>query len=91
MLLHMRTSIVLDDKLYRDAKALAAKAGTSLKALVEEALQEILVRRTAPQGRKRLRLVTFGGRGPHSGLNVNSNADLYDFLDREAGAGPTGR
>jgi len=52
----MRTTLRLDDELYRRAKAAAAEQGMSLTRLVEEAIRERLDRSAPSPPRKRLRL-----------------------------------
>jgi hypothetical protein len=53
MLLHMRTTINLDDHLFREAKATAAREGRTLTDLFEQALRDALAARAAPR-RERL-------------------------------------
>ena len=58
----MKTSIDISDYLFRRAKAVAQKNGTSVKALIEEGLRHIL---SANEKKKDLKpkLLTFGGDG----------------------------
>lgn len=58
----MRTILSLDDELHRLAKSCAAEHGTTLTALVEEALRARLTER---RGKRRppVRLPTFKGEG----------------------------
>jgi hypothetical protein len=55
----MRTIISLDDELHRQAKSFAAEHGTTLTALVEEALRARLAERRASSTAQSAR----GGRG----------------------------
>jgi hypothetical protein len=51
MLLHMRTTINLDDQLFRAAKTVAAREGRTLTEVFEEALRDALAardKRTTP-------------------------------------------
>ncbi len=76
----MRTIISLDDALHRRAKTYAARHGTTLTALVEEALRA----RLAERGGKRrppVRLPTFKGQGLQSGLSLDAMGTIYDRLD----------
>lgn len=76
----MRTTIRIDDELLARAKARAAENRTSLNAVIEEALRANLNRepdRPKPGGR----LPTMKGRGLQPGVNLNSNADLLDFME----------
>ena len=64
MIIFMRTTVQLDDDLFRRAKAAAAEAGIPLSRLVENALRENLRRSTVnDEGRaKPFKMVTFGHR-----------------------------
>ncbi len=78
----MRTTLDLDDALMRRAKKLAAERGTSLTALIEEALRERLTR-PARVPRKR-RLHTFRGDGLRPGVELSDTSALLDLLDADA-------
>lgn len=76
----MRTIISLDDDLHRRAKAYAARIGTSLTALVEEALR---LRLAQPGGTRRtaVQLPTFRGDGLQPGVTLDDMDTVYDRLD----------
>ena len=76
----MRTVITLDDDLHRRAKAYAAKHGTTLAALVEEALRIRLAQVTA-RDRAPVRLPTFKGDGLQPGLTLDDMSTILDRLD----------
>lgn len=59
---HMKTTIEIADGLLREAKAVAAREGTTIRALLDEGLRLALKRRRA-QPRFVLRKATFKGRG----------------------------
>lgn len=46
---HMKTTIEINDELFRSARRHAADTGTTLRALVEEGLRSVLARESAPQ------------------------------------------
>ena len=75
-----RTIITLDEELHRRAKSYAAGQGTTLTALVEEALRARLSERRA---RRRLpvRLPTFRGEGLQEGLSLDSMGAISDRMD----------
>jgi predicted transcriptional regulator len=75
----MRTIISLDDDLHRRAKAYAVKTGTTLTALVEEALRAKLAARGAR--RPPVRLPVFRGNGLHEGLSLDHMGDVLDRMD----------
>ncbi len=62
---HMKTTVDLSGPLLEEAKAVAAREKTTLRALVEEGLRAILERKRSGR-RFRLRDASFkGGRGLH--------------------------
>lgn len=80
MLLCMRTVISLDDDLHRRAKAYAVRHGTTLAALVAEALRARLAR--PPSARRRpVVLPTFNGEGLAAGVNLDDMKTVYDRMD----------
>ena len=81
MLLCMRTTLDLDERIYRDAKTLAVASHKSLKAVVEEALSEALARRKVRPTRREPRLTTFRGRGVQAGVDLDSRSALEDLMD----------
>lgn len=78
----MRTTIRLDDELLREAKAHAAATDRTLTKLIEEALREALARRQRPRNRPWVRLPTVSGGGPRPDVNLDSNAQLLDLMER---------
>lgn len=78
--MYMRTLIVLNDELHRRAKAYAARHGTTLAALVEEALRDRLAPRA--RGRRgRIHLPTFRGDGLHPGVDLDDMSTVLDRMD----------
>ena len=63
----MRTTVTIDDAVYRDAKAAAAKAGRPLGALIEDAVRLIL--RSDTSGEELPPLRRFHGDGLRPGVN----------------------
>jgi Arc/MetJ family transcription regulator len=66
MVSHMKTTIHIPDSLFEEARKLAHRERTTLKALVEQGLRRIVSERKRRSG-FRLRKVTFTGQGvqPH--------------------------
>lgn len=58
----MKTTIDIADNLFRKAKQVARRDGTTLKSLVDEGLERVLREREQRQ-RSEIELVTFGGEG----------------------------
>lgn len=78
----MRTTLNLNDDLARRAKKAAADRGTTLTALIEDALREKLTRPAFPRGKRRV-LRTFKGDGLPAEERVGARAigaDLARFV-----------
>jgi plasmid stability protein len=75
-----RTIIALDESLHRRAKAFAARHGTTLAALVEEALR---LRLSRPEQARRgpVTLPTFKGDGMQPGVTLDDMGTVYDRMD----------
>lgn len=63
----MKTTVEIADALFTEARKLAQREGTTLRALIEEGLRRLLGERRS-RGRFRLRKVAFGGSGLASDL-----------------------
>jgi hypothetical protein len=77
-LLLMKTTIDIADAILREARKVAASEGTTLRALVEQGLRQVI----ADKQRKptfRLRLVTSGGRGLRPELRDASWDEIRDL------------
>ena len=78
----MRTTLDLDNHLFRQLKTLAAKSGRTFKAVIQEAIRESLSGRALLKpARRRIKLPVFRGDGLRPGVNLDSNAALFDLLD----------
>ena len=82
----MRTTIRFDEQLIIQAKKLAAERGTTLTALLEDALRETLARRKPPQRRSKVRLTTSGGAGVQPHVDLDDTASLLDRMEGRDGA-----
>jgi hypothetical protein len=80
----MRTTIRLDDELLTRAKHAALERGTTLTALIEDALRRALAP-GAPAPVDAVRLPSFRGDGLQPGVDLDDMASLLDLLD-EPGA-----
>lgn len=72
----MRTTIDLPDELIREAKAIAARRGTSLKTVICSAVEEE-VRKTERKAGRRVKFPLLPSREP--GRLKLSNADIEDL------------
>ncbi|OFX24137.1 MAG: hypothetical protein A2V77_12180 [Anaeromyxobacter sp. RBG_16_69_14] len=64
----MKTTVEIADPLFRRAKRLAAKRGTTLKAVIEDALRTELAAAETGAASAGVRTHTFNGRGLKAGL-----------------------
>ena len=81
MIEHMRTTILLDDRLGATARKRAKSRGISFSALVARSLEEHLARPAAATGSAPFRLVTVGGGGPKPGIDLDRTSDLLAAED----------
>ena len=66
---HMKTTIEIADGLLRQARRLAARRHTTLRAVIEEALREAIARDGAAEVAGAIRTHTFRGEGLQPGLS----------------------
>ena len=79
----MRTTIRIDDELYRQVKALAARSGRTVAAVLEDAVRRGLApSEPRPAGRYAVRPMGTGGLRP--GVDLSSNAAVAEALDEDA-------
>lgn len=77
----MRTTVRLDEQLLAEAKMHAAESGSTLTAVLEDALRELLARRRQRPGRRAIRLKTGGSGGVLPGVDLDDSAGLADLMD----------
>jgi Arc/MetJ family transcription regulator len=63
MVTHMKTTIEIADSLLEEAKSIAAREGTTVRALVESGLRHMVAERRAHYAAFKLRDATFDGDG----------------------------
>ena len=81
---HMKTTIEIADPLLAEAKAVASREGTTLRALLEEGLRVSIVRR----GKRRpFRLpdTSVPGRGPQPGVDLSDWETVRSLVYEERG------
>lgn len=79
MIFHMRTTLVIDDALFRELKKRAAEENRTLSEITQETLRRGLSR--APTRRKtRAKLPTFAMGKP--AVDLAERDQLFDILDR---------
>ncbi len=78
----MRTTIRLDDELLKAAKRHASESGSTVTAVIEEALREKLLRsRNQPQAARKIRLKITGEGGVQPGVDLDDSAALLDAME----------
>ncbi|MDQ3631850.1 MAG: type II toxin-antitoxin system VapB family antitoxin [Actinomycetota bacterium] len=88
----MRTTIAIDDELFRTFKARAAQHGTTLSAEIEEALRAEVAGRTQPPPLAPFKVESTDAE-IRPGVDINSNVALIEFLGGDGGTllDPEGR
>jgi hypothetical protein len=76
----VRTTIRIDDDLYREAKATAARSGRSVGDLIEDALRTALRSRKEPRAELG-ELPVFGGSGVMPGVDLADPRALRELMD----------
>jgi hypothetical protein len=78
----MRPTVPLDPDLLHEIKLAAAEDRTTMTALLEQAVRELLARRRQSHPRPRVPLPTYPEWGLQPGVDLNNTAALLDLLDR---------
>ncbi|MBI4539907.1 MAG: DUF2191 domain-containing protein [Gemmatimonadetes bacterium] len=76
----MKTTIDIAVQLLQEAKGVAARERTTLRALVEEGLRKVLQERRPRRGRFKLRDASFAGRGLQRGIAEGSWERIRDLI-----------
>jgi hypothetical protein len=78
----MRTTIRIDDSLYRRAKVLAARTGRTVSDVIEDAVRASLDRGASPPPSEDIpELPTFGGSGTMPAVDLADSSRLRDLMD----------
>ncbi len=80
----MRTTIRINDDLFREVKTFAAQSGRTITAVIEDSLRETLARRAAqaaspPLKLKPLKLLKLGSLQP--GVDLDDSRALLDLME----------
>jgi hypothetical protein len=76
----MRTTVRIDDGLYRALKAMAARTGRSVGEVMEDALRVFLARATDPATTP-VPLPVWTGSGVQPGVDLSANAAVRATMD----------
>jgi hypothetical protein len=82
----MKTTIELSDAALEEARRVAAREGTSLRALIEEGLRRVLADRRGHRAGFKLRKASFKGQGIAPEFEGESWPAVRDTIYRERGA-----
>lgn len=77
----MRTTVRIDDELYRALKERAARSGRTIAGIIEDALRRFLDTSDRHGAEPLPPLPTYGGSGVLPGVDLTSNAALRDLMD----------
>jgi hypothetical protein len=78
-----RTTITLDERLLSQLKPRAAKQGTSVSKLVEQAVRLFIRTPRAPAESPTFELITFGAAGRFTQRNIDKTSALLEADDSE--------
>ncbi len=79
----MRTTIRIDDELYRSVKEHAARTGRTIGDVIEDALRRAFADDEHDDPAELPHLPTFGGSGTLPGVDVTSNVALREVMDHD--------
>ena len=82
----MRTRITLPDELLVQVKKLAAASHTTVTALIEDALREVLGKRRRRRKYEPVKLKTYGRQGLLPGVDLDDTDALLDLMEPPRGA-----
>ncbi len=77
----MRTTIRIDDALYRKVKARAGQTGRTVSDIIEDAVRAALRPRPNAHTDELAPLPVYGGGGLMPGVDLADNARLRDLMD----------
>jgi hypothetical protein len=81
----MKTTLEISDSLLRNARKIAVREGTTLRALVEQGLRQIVAAKKQRRPAFRLRQVTFGGHGLRPELRDAGWDRIRDLIYEDRG------
>jgi len=81
----MKTTVELQDALYKRARKLAEKRGTTFREILETALRRLLRETKEPRRPFRLRRCTFRGKGLQPGIREGDWAAIRSLIYEDRG------
>jgi len=83
MIVCMRTTISLDERILEAVKQRAAAEGRSVSAFIAGVLDDAMKRGAEPTEARAFRLITVGGGGPYPGVDLDRPRELLVAEDVE--------
>ena len=83
MMLCMRTTISLDDRIFEAVKRRSAEQGLSVSAFIAAVLDDAMKRDLRPRDERPFRLVTVGEGGPYPEIDLDRPRELLVAEDEE--------
>lgn len=80
MVTHMKTTIDIADAVLNEARQIASRDGTTVRALVEEGLREAIARRSGRKTAFRLRDASFHGNGVRPGVDLSDWTAIAEII-----------
>ena len=81
----MRTTISLDDRIFQAVKRRAAAEGRSVSSFIAAVLDDAMKCDLRPEEKLPFRLVTVGGGGPYSDVDLDRPRYLMEDVDSRRG------
>ncbi len=79
----MRTTVRIDEELYRAVKERAARAGRTVGEIIEDAIRRSITTQDREPDAQLPRLPAYGGSGVMPGVDLSSNAALRGLMDTD--------
>ena len=79
-----RATLLLEDELYRRAKALSKTLGTTLREVINHLIREGLHASQSKERPKSFKLPVHKGLRPHEGVDLADRGSLYDIMDERS-------
>ena len=76
----MRTTLTIDDEVYREVRLCAARRGGSVSSVIEEAVRRYLLVEAQPEFHL-LELPTMSSGGLQPGIDLDDMSSVYEVLD----------
>jgi len=83
MIVCMRTTISLDDRIFEAVKRRAAAEGRSVSAFIAGVLDDAIKRYPQPEGVRPFHLVSVGGGGPYPEIDLDRPRELMVAEDED--------